>query len=160
MRLSQSGCRRVVVASLAVLGLFWLSETPIREPRTSPSPGGAEQVPISLGLAMPFIATAYCKGDTTASGVPVRAGVAASDPKVLPEGSVVWIQAADDRYTGIYTVLDTGPQVHGHHVDLYIWSCYEATDFGLREVWLTVLRRGWDPARSVSGVGDWRPPED
>ena len=42
-----------------------------------------------LGIAMSFEATAYCKGEITASGVGVRAGVAAADPVLLPLGSVV-----------------------------------------------------------------------
>jgi 3D (Asp-Asp-Asp) domain-containing protein len=60
------------------------------------------------------------------------------------------------RHKGIYTVLDTGPLVQGRHLDLYIWSCYEALSFGRRPVSVTVLRKGWKPndvpvAASVQG---------
>jgi 3D (Asp-Asp-Asp) domain-containing protein len=97
------------------------------------------------GSRLAFNATAYCKGVTTASGATVQAGVAASDPSLLPVGSVVQIESLPTRYNGIYTVLDTGPAVQGRLVDLYMWSCYEALAFGRRPIHLTVLRLGWSP---------------
>jgi len=98
-----------------------------------------------VGSRVAFEATAYCRGEITASGVAVRAGMAASDPKVLPLGST--IQIAFDRglarYEGIYTVVDTGPEIQGREVDLYMWNCDEAVQFGRQKVVVTVLRRGW-----------------
>src|SRR5262245_61382611 len=99
----------------------------------------------SPGARMAFSATAYCKGITTASGATVQSGVAASDPALLPVGSVIQIDSLPTRYNGIYTVLDTGPAVQGRLVDLYMWSCYEALKFGRRPIHLTVLRMGWSP---------------
>jgi 3D (Asp-Asp-Asp) domain-containing protein len=91
------------------------------------------------------VATAYCKGSVTASGAAARSGVAASDPRVLPQGSIIQLEGAPDRHNGIYTVLDTGPKVQGRHLDLYMWSCHEALSFGRRPVTITVLRHGWRP---------------
>jgi hypothetical protein len=68
---------------------------------------------------------------------------------MLPLGSVVQLDSPDDKYDGIYTVLDTGPAVQGRELDLYIWSCTEALQFGRRRVRLTVLRLGWDPAATA-----------
>jgi 3D (Asp-Asp-Asp) domain-containing protein len=99
----------------------------------------------SPGARLAFNATAYCKGITTASGATVQTGVAASDPTMLPVGSVVQIDSLPTRYNGIYTVLDTGPAVQGRLVDLYMWSCYEALAFGRKPIHLTVLRLGWSP---------------
>jgi 3D (Asp-Asp-Asp) domain-containing protein len=96
-----------------------------------------------------FDVTAYCKGEVTASGVRVRPGIAASDPELLPAGSVVRIEGIPGQYEGIYTVLDTGPEVQGRELDIYIWSCFEALDFGRRRAAVTVLRLGWDPKASV-----------
>lgn len=45
-----------------------------------------------------FHATAYCLKGRTASGQYTRRGVIAADPRVLPIGTVVQIQAG--RYTG------------------------------------------------------------
>jgi len=103
---------------------------------------------------LPFSATAYCKGITTASGATVQTGVAASDPSLLPVGSVVQIDSLPTRYNGIYTVLDTGPAVQGRLVDLYMWSCYEALAFGRKPIHLTVLRLGWSPRATAPGFLD------
>jgi len=118
----------------------------LRETSAIPSPGAR----------LRFSATAYCKGDVTASGVWPRTGVAAADQTLLPVGSV--IQVIDrPPYTGIYTIMDTGPMVQGRHIDLYMWSCTEALAFGRRAVDVTVLRLGWNPRTSTSGLIEARP---
>ena len=53
------------------------------------------------------------------------------------------------KYNGVYTVMDTGPAVRGRLVDIYIWSCYEALDFGRKRVHIVVLRLGWNPSAST-----------
>ena len=111
---------------------------------TSPVPGARLQ----------FSATAYCKGETTASGVEVRTGIAAADPGLLPVGSVVTVTTDNARYNGVYTVMDTGPAVQGREVDLYMWSCTEALAFGRKAVQLTVLRLGWNPSASTPSLID------
>ena len=97
------------------------------------------------GARLAFSATAYCKGIVTASGVAVQSGVVAADPELLPVGSVVEIESLPRQYNGIYTVMDTGPAVQGREVDVYMWSCHEALQFGRRPIHLTVLRLGWNP---------------
>jgi 3D (Asp-Asp-Asp) domain-containing protein len=84
--------------------------------------------------------------------VPVRAGIAAADPSVLPLGSVIQVGGVPDAYKGIYTVLDTGPEVKGREIDVYIWSCHEALAFGRRRVELTVLRLGWDQTSTAAEI--------
>lgn len=111
--------------------------------------GGAPLAWFSGGPApLTFSATAYCKGSVTAAGTAPRSGVAASDPDILPLGSVVRVASDLAAYDGIYTVLDTGPAIEGHELDLYIWSCTEALAFGRRDVGVTVLRLGWEPGAS------------
>jgi 3D (Asp-Asp-Asp) domain-containing protein len=100
------------------------------------------------GSRLNFSATAYCKGSTTASGVTVRTGVAAADPQLLPVGSVVNVATGVAKYNGVYTIMDTGPQVQGRELDLYMWSCHEALAFGRKSIDVTVLRLGWDPQAS------------
>jgi len=104
-----------------------------------------------LGTAIRFDATAYCKGDTAAAGVGIRHGIAAADPTLLPLGSVVRVETPDGRYAGVWTVLDTGPEIQGRELDLYVWNCTEALTFGRQSVRVTILRLGWDPAQSAPG---------
>lgn len=108
----------------------------------------------AAGSLLPFHATAYCKGQTTASGTKVRTGIAAADVALLPVGSVLNVGTGDPRYNGVYTVMDTGPKVQGRLLDLYMWSCHEALRFGRRQVQVTVLRLGWDPKASSPSLID------
>ena len=115
----------------------------------------------SPGARLTFSATAYCKGFVTTSGVAAQTGIAAADPELLPVGSVVEISSLSPRYDGIYTILDTGPSVQGRIVDLYMWNCNEALEFGRKSIRLTVLRLGWNPRATTPGFMDrfFRKPE-
>ena len=97
------------------------------------------------GTRLTFKATAYCKGETTTSGVAVRSGVAAADSELLPVGSVIQANFESHQYDGVYTVMDTGPAVQGREIDVYMWSCFDALRFGRQDVHIVVLRLGWDP---------------
>ena len=106
------------------------------------------------GSRLAFSATAYCKGLVTASGVAVQSGVVAADPEILPVGSVIEVGSLPTKYNGVYTVMDTGPAVQGRQLDLYMWSCNEALQFGRRPVHLTVLRLGWNPRATTPSLMD------
>jgi 3D (Asp-Asp-Asp) domain-containing protein len=146
--------RKLLVTVAAALALAFLYEVTtldsryaarqaeMRESTAAPAPGAR----------LRFVATAYCKGTTTASGVQVRTGIAAADPDLLPVGSVIQIDNLPEKYNGIYTIMDTGPAVQGRKIDVYMWSCYEALSFGRRSILLTVLRLGWNPVASERGV--------
>ena len=152
--ISQSMRRKIVVLVIAVVGFLFMYEAEMFDSRSAFWQSLAQSGPPRPGSQLPFAATAYCKGRTTASGVVARTGVAAADPTLLPVGSVVNIAAGDARYSGVYTVMDTGPRVQGRVLDLYMWSCHEALKFGRKEVQVTVLRLGWDPTASSPGLID------
>lgn len=156
MFLTESFIRRLL-ATLAVALLFvFLYETTIRDSRYAARQATmAESTSLpQAGAQLAFTATAYCKGQTTASGVIVRTGVAAADPSLLPVGTVVRIETPNPRYNGVWTIMDTGPAVQGRIIDLYLWSCHEALAFGRRPIRLTVLRLGWNPQMSAPGLVD------
>ncbi len=144
--ISRSYWRKGAALLVAVTAFVLLYETPILD-----STYAAWQAmlgttaPPRPGSHVPFSATAYCKGTTTASGVVVRTGIAAADPTLLPVGSVVNVATDDVKYNGVYTIMDTGPEVQGRQLDLYMWSCHEALAFGRKGVDVTVLRLGWNP---------------
>ena len=142
--------RRAIATGLAAVAFVFLyqatafdsrhaaRQADLQEDRGSPTPG----------VRLRFAATAYCRGTTTASGVGVRSGIAAADPQLLPVGSVIHIDSLPEKYNGVYTIMDTGPKVQGRHIDVYMWNCDEAVEFGRRPVRLTVLRLGWSPRAS------------
>jgi 3D (Asp-Asp-Asp) domain-containing protein len=152
--LSESLWRRLIVAGIAIGGFVLLYEVNMFDSHSAPPPNPADRAPVVAGNPLTFTATAYCKGTTTAAGIGVRSGVAAADPAILPLGSIVNITTEDTKYQGVYTILDTGPAVQGRHVDLYMWSCIEALDFGRQQIELTVLRLGWDPEASAPSFID------
>lgn len=135
-----------MATALAAVGIVLVYEATVFD---SWSIGGVLAKPLvsklATGSRVEVEATAYCKGHTTASGVAVKAGIAAGDPDFLPEGSVIKVEGVPERYVGIYTVLDTGPKIQGRKIDLYMWSCVEALAFGRRPVTVSVVRLGWNP---------------
>jgi 3D (Asp-Asp-Asp) domain-containing protein len=149
MLISGSFWRKVVATLGAAVGLVFVYETTIRDSRYAARHAGLLETAMPQpGLRMRFTATAYCKGETTASGVSVRTGIAAADPTLLPVGTVVRLDTPDAKLDGIWTIMDTGPAVQGRVVDLYLWSCHEALRFGRRPIQLEVLRLGWNPQNS------------
>ncbi|MBP1633958.1 MAG: hypothetical protein H6Q10_532 [Acidobacteria bacterium] len=160
--ISHSLWRKLVVTLIAGVGFVLLYQATIfdsryaarqalmREDTADPGPG----------TRLRFLATAYCRGEVTASGVPPRSGIAAADPEILPVGSVVQLVRGAAGHEGVYTVMDTGPVVKGRRLDLYVWNCDEALRFGRRSVQLVVLRLGWNPAASGPTILDkllpWR----
>ena len=156
MLLSRSTGRKLLVTAIGAVAFAFLFEVSVldsryaarqaelREETASPAPGAK----------LRFTATAYCKGTTTASGVNVRTGIAAADPDLLPVGSVIQLEKLPEKYNGVYTIMDTGPKVHGRHIDIYMWSCHEALQLGRRSMQLTVLRLGWNPKASAPSLVD------
>ena len=183
MLIARSIRRKIIVTLLAVAGFFVFYEATIFDSRfatrevqsVAPAvqPGGEKSAADGTGTADPtesrpvapllapttmpalrFVVSAYCKGETTASGVVPRSGVAAADAELLPVGSVIQVSALGPHYDGVYTIMDTGPRVHGRHIDIYLWSCTEALNFGRRSGTVIVLRRGWSPRDTAPTLFD------
>ena len=95
-----------------------------------------------------YSATAYSLRGRTASGKPVARGVIAADPRVLPIGTRVRVEAG--AWSGEYIVADTGGAVKGRRIDIWTPTSGEAMRFGRRAVKLTVLEVGGQRARTVS----------
>ena len=150
--ISRSLGRKLGVMCLACVTFVLLYEVVMFDSRDAAPSGMVDPTLPVAGARLLFSATAYCKGTTTASGVGVRTGIAASDPSILPVGSVVNISTDNAKYNGVYTIMDTGPRVQGRILDLYMWSCHEALAFGRRPVEITVLRLGWNPRDSTPSL--------
>lgn len=84
-----------------------------------------------------FKATAYCLKGRTANGGSVRRGIVAADPRQLPLGTRIQIEAGS--YSGTYTVTDTGGAVKGRVLDIWVPNCSEAIRFGRKSIKVSVL---------------------
>ena len=79
--------RKAIVTIIAAAGFASLYEATILDSKDVTRRLGPDAAaPPAAGDRLAFRATAYCKGLTTASGVAVRAGIAAADPGLLPVG--------------------------------------------------------------------------
>jgi 3D (Asp-Asp-Asp) domain-containing protein len=108
--------------------------------------------PISTGITIKVVATAYCDRGRTASGVRAQSGIVAADPRVLPLGTVLTIVDPERLYAGTYTVMDTGRLVKGREIDIFMPSCASASRFGRKPVGVRVIRLGWNPRASADVV--------
>ena len=109
------------------------------QPQTLTTEETAENKSVELSEAMSFRATAYCLRGKTANGGSVRRGIVAADPRVLPLGSRIQINAGS--YSGTYTVTDTGGSVRGRKLDIWVPSCSEAVRFGRRNITVSRIRK-------------------
>jgi 3D (Asp-Asp-Asp) domain-containing protein len=163
MIISDRFWRRGVVTAVAVVGFVSYYEVTALDSKYAARLASMHEssAPPMPGARLAFSASAYCKGLVTASGVAVQSGVVAADPEILPVGSVIELSSLPPKYNGIYTVMDTGPAVQGRLLDIYMWSCNEALQFGRRPVHMTVLRMGWNPRATTPSFVDrlFRRPE-
>ena len=86
------------------------------------------------------MATAYSLPGRTASGRRVAKGIIAADPRVLPLGTRVRLDAG--AYSGEYSSRTPGSAVKGRKIDVWVPTIREACRFGRRNVKLTVLSYG------------------
>jgi 3D (Asp-Asp-Asp) domain-containing protein len=104
---------------------------------------GDRKARATLKRSMTVSATAYCQKGVTASGAQTRPGIVAADPRVLPLGTAIRVQDPTHVYSGTYLVMDSGSEVKGREIDIFMPSCREARRFGRQRVDVQVL----SPAR-------------
>jgi 3D (Asp-Asp-Asp) domain-containing protein len=95
-----------------------------------------------------FKATAYCVTGITKSGVPVATGHVAADSRVIPLGSMIYVDSA--LMGGIYQVTDTGRLIKGKIIDIFIPNYNKSIEFGRRNIKLKVLRYGYGDDNSLA----------
>lgn len=109
----------------------------IQQPQVSEPAVNSEPINSLVLEASAYRATAYCLKGRTAMGGGVRRGIVAADPRVLPLGTQIQLDAGS--YSGTYTVADTGGAVRGRKLDIWVPSCSEANRFGRRTVMVSRL---------------------
>jgi len=83
-----------------------------------------------------FEATAYTwTGYRTATGVWPSRGTVAVDPRVIPTGSKLWVEGYGEA-----VAADTGGDIQGQRIDLYMDSEHECLQWGRRKVEVKIRR--------------------
>ena len=146
--------QKVLVNLLMVAGvlvLLWLAATDLLGPAIDHEldrmhPGGHRPTAGSVAVVdedepetITMTATAYSwecgNGDgLTAAMTPVRPGVVAIDPEVIPLGSQVEIVGL-----GMFSAEDVGGNIRGNRVDIFMPSRGVALQFGRQEVEVRVF---------------------
>ena len=109
----------------------------VTEPTSETTAAGKAIAEALVSEAVHYTATAYSLRGRTASGRYVSQGIIAADPRILPLGSRVRLEAG--AWSGEYLVADTGGAIRGRKIDIWTPSSREAMRFGRRKVKLTVL---------------------
>lgn len=105
----------------------------------------ANGAPVSYKKLLTGIASAYSPNDgrNSATGVVLKAGYVAVNPKVIPYGSKLYITTADGSVIYGYAVAaDTGGFVYKYPdriVDLFFETEAEASRFGLKNIKIYIL---------------------
>ena len=121
---------------------------------TVPTDSG-KATPASPSAPATYTATAYSLRGRTANGQQPARGIIAADPRVLPMGTRVRIDAGE--FSGEYVVADTGGSVKGRRVDIWTPTAREALRFGKRAVKVTVLQLGGKKAGNKSATSSQVP---
>lgn len=88
---------------------------------------------------------AYCyyKGETggthSATGKELRYGMIAVDPRVIPLGTRVYIDAPGTAFDGVFVAEDTGGAIKGNIIDVYMETRAKALSFGTQSVKVYIL---------------------
>lgn len=93
--------------------------------------------PIGYKKVLKGTASAYCTGTTCSTGVKVKPGYIAVDPKIIPYGTEMYIRTTDGKWIYGYAVAaDTGGfTAWGNTIaDLYMDSYSQAVNFGRRNI--------------------------
>lgn len=89
---------------------------------------------LGSGASRTFTATAYSLRGRMFNGERVHQGAIAADPRVLPIGTVVYIEGM-----GQFVVKDTGRLIKGNRIDIWVPSRAKAIAFGRRPVKLKII---------------------
>ena len=107
------------------------ASTPARRRPTAPRSGSTAP---RAGRQLTVRATAYALPGTTATGVGVRYGIIAVDPRVIPLGTRLYVPGYGE---GI--AADTGGAVKGNRIDVWLPSQAQAEEWGVKTLTITIL---------------------
>jgi 3D (Asp-Asp-Asp) domain-containing protein len=93
------------------------------------------QTQAAQGYRVKVDAVAYSLPGRTALGVPVRRGVVAVDPQLIPLGTKLQVPGY-----GASVAADVGVAIKGRIIDLWFPTMAEARAWGRRTVTITVYR--------------------
>ena len=88
--------------------------------------------------------TAYCHGEITASGNPVREGIVAARKEWIGQTAILYVDDAGKigELIGIYEILDTGGDErikNGDCIDIYMQDRNKCLEWGRKKIWVQIV---------------------
>lgn len=103
-------------------------------------PTSTEHLQVKKIIDVKATAYSFNVGNITASGRHAAYGVIAVDPRLIPLGSKLYIEAPDGSWTyGFAIAGDTGGAIKGNRIDLFYNTVSECISFGYRPARVYVL---------------------
>ena len=90
--------------------------------------------PVGSGDTLTVVSTAYAIHGTTATGIRTRRGICATDPSVIPLGTQF-----DVPGYGRCVAADTGGDIKGNRIDVWVSTEREALQWGFKTVTVSIL---------------------
>lgn len=85
-----------------------------------------------------FEATMYCLRGKTKSGELAKHGIVAADPQVLPLGTKIRLRGKS--INGVYVVKDTGKNIKGKRIDIWVPYKTTALKFGRQKIHVEIVK--------------------
>lgn len=123
--------RTLIAVALSAVGI-------VADPHAQTSKRDASRAARSV---IEVSATAYCIKGETYAGTRARRGIVASDPDVIPIGSIVRVEGLPRGYSRTYRVEDTGRAIKGREIDIFVADCDAAERFGRQDARVRIVRR-------------------
>jgi 3D (Asp-Asp-Asp) domain-containing protein len=127
--------RLAVLGGIAVAALVPAAVSAGTPSTPSASTGAVAQAPTRTTYRLRVDAVAYHLPGRTALGIPVRLGVVAVDPRLIPLGTKLHIPGY-----GPGIAADVGTAIKGRIIDLWMPNTNAARKWGRRTVTITVYR--------------------
>ena len=119
-------------------GYGWVSKSYVSTGATSSSTSTGSSSTVNgytVKRTLNVRAVAYTGGTMTALGTPVRYGVIAVDPKVIPYRSKVYIKELDK----VFVAEDCGGGIKGNIIDIYMPTLSQCYSWGSRNITIQIL---------------------
>lgn len=127
------------MAKTIILAIFLITQTPTPQIPSrqslqplSHSPSMKEEQVIKTFEA---IATSYCLRGRTATGTKPKIGTVAVDPRIIPLGSILYIEGY-----GWARAEDTGSAIKGKRIDVWLPSKEQSLKWGVKRVKVVVYK--------------------
>jgi 3D (Asp-Asp-Asp) domain-containing protein len=102
--------------------------------KSAASSSSSSSGPPKAGQSFRAKVTSYSGGGYAASGVPVGAGIVATDPRVIPMGTRLYIPG-----WGYGIAADTGGDIKNNWIDVWLPTEQQASDWGVQYLTIKIL---------------------